>query len=99
MTKRYSHLSPAHLSAAVKRLEFVFSNLSQLPENTGKEGSPETEQTRQSSGSIVPTASPEIYALVGDAAQVVLNVGVPNLQILNQQDLAILIAMRQAVWG
>ena len=69
MTKRYSHLSPAHLSAAVKRLDSVFG--------TG-EGSPETEQTRQSSGSIVPTASPEIYASVGGTVQVVLNVGVPD---------------------
>jgi integrase len=27
MTKRYSHLSPAHLSAAVKRLDSVFQPL------------------------------------------------------------------------
>ena len=31
--------------------------------------------------------------------QVVDKIGVPNLQILNQQDLAVLIAMRQSVWG
>ena len=77
MTKRYSHLSPAHLSAAVKRLDSVFGNVSQLPKNTG-EGSPETEQTRQSSGSIVPTASPEIYASAGSTVQVVSIVGVPD---------------------
>jgi integrase len=68
MTKRYSHLSPAHLSAAVKRLDSVFGNLPQLPANTDRESSPESERTRQSSGSIVPTASPEICAETGDAA-------------------------------
>jgi integrase len=35
MTKRYSHLSPAHLSAAVKRLDSVFGEeLSKLPPGT-----------------------------------------------------------------
>ena len=31
MTKRYSHLSPAHLSAAVKRLDSVFGEAARLP--------------------------------------------------------------------
>src|SRR6185437_15012916 len=31
MTRRYAHLSPAHLSAAVKRLDAVFGNVRQLP--------------------------------------------------------------------
>jgi integrase len=34
MTKRYSHLSPAHLSAAVKRLDSVFGKALQLQTRT-----------------------------------------------------------------
>jgi integrase len=64
MTKRYSHLSPAHLSAAVKRLDSVFGNMPQLPAetDTDKESSSKREQTARSFGSIVPTASPGILA-------------------------------------
>jgi len=64
MTKRYSHLSPAHLSAAIKRLDSVFGNLLQLPAETdrNKESSSKGEQNGQNFSSIVPTASPEILA-------------------------------------
>lgn len=58
MTKRYSHLSPAHLSAAVKRLDVVFGYAPKLPENTDTESSPKNARTEQSSALIVPTASP-----------------------------------------
>jgi integrase len=68
MTKRYSHLSPAHLSAAVKRLDAVFGNPPLLAENTSGEHSQENEQTGQSSSPIVPTASPAFHiARVGTA--------------------------------
>lgn len=58
MTKRYSHLSPAHLSAAVKRLDSVFRRLPQFPGQTDKKSSLEGEQEGQRFGSIVPSASP-----------------------------------------
>jgi integrase len=65
MTKRYSHLSPAHLSAAVKRLDVVFGNVPQLP---SKQESDSASESEQSSSSIVPTASPKAFAeLVGAA--------------------------------
>jgi integrase len=41
MTRRYSHLSPAHLSAAVKRLDNVFPSLPQLPAKAVGTGAPE----------------------------------------------------------
>lgn len=62
MTKRYSHLSPAHLSAAVKRLDTVFGNPPQLPAKTDGERPQEGEQPGQSSRPIVPTASPKLRA-------------------------------------
>jgi integrase len=62
MTKRYSHLSPAHLSAAVKRLDNVFCYVPQL---TAKQDGG-TAEHEQSSGSIVPTASPTLMPEAGD---------------------------------
>jgi integrase len=67
MTKRYSHLSPAHLSAAVKRLDNVFSNVPQLPAKQD-EGAAEYQQDKQTPGPVVPTASPAITAEAGGAA-------------------------------
>ena len=68
MTKRYSHLSPAHLSAAVKRLDCVFGNMLQLPAGTEGQGSTKSEEIGQSSCSIVPTASPKAQAeMIGTA--------------------------------
>ncbi len=68
MTKRYSHLSPAHLSAAVKRLDAVFGNAPRLQVNTDQKRALKSEQTEQSSGSIVPTASPETWVQAGGTA-------------------------------
>ncbi len=68
MTKRCSHLSPAHLSAAVQRLDGVFGTAPKLPERTDKESSLKSERTEQSSTSIVPTASPQVYREVGVTA-------------------------------
>jgi len=67
MTKRYSHLSPAHLSAAVKRLDVVFGNGAMPPKQDGNTAS-ENEQTGQSFGSIVPAASPNVLTEFGGAA-------------------------------
>jgi len=67
MAKRYSHLSPAHLSAAVKRLDNVFGKVPQLPAKQNG-GDPEHAQKEQSSGSIVPTASPATTAGANVAA-------------------------------
>jgi integrase len=60
MTKRYSHLSPAHLSAAVKRLDNVFGHSLQFVSGIeeGKLCAPD--HKGELPGSVVPTASPKI---------------------------------------
>jgi integrase len=58
MTKRYSHLSPAHLSAAVRRLDSVFGNVPQL----ASEGcSPDSEQNRAKFRFYRPYSVPSNY--------------------------------------
>ena len=67
MTRRYAHLSPAHLSAAVKRLDAVFAKPLALPEKqgSGHDGvtmeQENSTKTRQSTASMEEAENDAIY--------------------------------------